>query len=186
MQGVATIRNFNIGDISKPLEKIFSALTLLRKEKVCKNCGQTIDKKAVICTSCGVKTNKPIFKKWWFWAIAVIIVITIGTSNNTGNNNTTNNNTGASVVENNNFETSNTEKNSPKISKAEFEALETGITYEEAVVIIGGEGELSSQVNVAGYDTKMYTWEGEGSIGANANATFQNNTLTSKAQYGLK
>jgi len=45
---------------------------------------------------------------------------------------------------------------------------------------------LSSQVDVAGYNTKMYMWEGEGSIGANANATFQNNSLTSKAQFGLK
>ena len=60
------------------------------------------------------------------------------------------------------------------------------MTYEEVISIIGGEGELSSQVDVAGYDTKMYMWEGEGSIGANANVTFQNNALTSKAQFGLK
>lgn len=78
------------------------------------------------------------------------------------------------------------EKNSPKISKEEFDALETGMTYEEVVSIIGGEGELSSQVDVAGYETKMYMWEGEGSIGANANAMFQNNSLTSKAQFGLE
>lgn len=78
------------------------------------------------------------------------------------------------------------EKNSPKISKTEFEEIETGMTYEEVVAIIGGEGELTSQVDIAGYDTKIYMWEGEGSIGANANATFQNNSLTSKAQIGLK
>ena len=68
----------------------------------------------------------------------------------------------------------------------EFEAIQTGMTYEEVVAIIGGEGELSSQVDLAGYDTKMYMWDGEGSIGANANFTFQNNSLTSKAQFGLK
>ena len=60
------------------------------------------------------------------------------------------------------------------------------MTYEEAVAIIGGEGELSSQVDVAGYNTIIYIWEGEGSIGANANVTFQNNSLTAKAQFGLK
>ena len=158
----------------------------MAKEKTCKNCGQTVDKKAVVCTSCGVKIKKPIYKKWWFWVIVVIVIIAIGTSNNTNNSTTNNDNTDAPVVENNNTEAPKTEKNSTKISKAEFEALETGITYEEAVAIIGGEGELSSQVDVAGYDTKMYTWKGEGSIGANANATFQNNSLTSKAQFGLK
>ncbi|MDY3303292.1 MAG: DUF3862 domain-containing protein [Clostridia bacterium] len=76
-------------------------------------------------------------------------------------------------------------KNSPYISKAEFEALKTGMTYEETVAIIGSECELTSQVDIAGYDTKMYIWHGE-SAGANANATFQNNALVSKAQIGLK
>ena len=78
------------------------------------------------------------------------------------------------------------EKNAPEISKAEFDSIETGMTYEEVVTIIGGEGELSSQVEIAGIDTKMYMWQGEGSFGANANATFQNNKLTSKAQFGLE
>lgn len=59
------------------------------------------------------------------------------------------------------------------------------MTYEETVAIIGSEGELTSQVDIAGYDTKMYIWHGE-STGANANATFQNNALVSKAQIGLK
>lgn len=156
----------------------------MANEKTCKNCGQAVDKKAVVCTSCGVKIKKPIFKKWWFWVIVAVVVIAIGTSSNTDNNST--NNAETPVVETDSKESPKVEKNSPKISKEEFEALETGITYEEAVAIIGGEGELSSQVDVAGYDTKMYTWKGEGSMGANANATFQNNSLTSKAQFGLK
>ncbi len=154
---------------------------------LCKKCGQELDKNAVICTKCGCKIKKPIFKKWWFWAIVVVVVIGIGSS--AGNNNTESpvveNNTQTPVVENN-TETKQPEKNSPKISKAEFEALKTGISYEEAVAIIGGEGELSSQVDVAGYETKMYIWKGEGSIGANANVTFQNGSLTSKAQFGLE
>lgn len=154
-------------------------------EKTCKNCGQAIDKKAVICTSCGVKIKKPIFKKWWFWAIVAVIVIAIGTSN-TSNNTSTDTTANSPVVDNNVADSPKNEKKSPKISKAEFEALETGITYEDAVAIIGGEGELSSQVDVAGYETKMYIWKGEGAIGANANVTFQNNSLTSKSQFGLE
>lgn len=40
----------------------------------CKNCGQELDKKAVVCTGCGCKIKKPFFKKWWFWVVIVIVV----------------------------------------------------------------------------------------------------------------
>lgn len=143
---------------------------------ICKKCKQEIDDKAVLCVHCGNKIKKPIFKKWWFWLIVVIFIVAIAAGGNTNNGGVESSETPTPVIE----------KNSPKISKSEFEALENGMTYEEAVAIIGGEGELTSQVNVAGYDTKLYMWEGEGSIGANANATFQNDSLTSKAQFGLK
>lgn len=170
------------------------------KEKICKNCGQSVDKNAVICTSCGVKIKKPLLKKWWFWwflVVAIFVVITaIGLSENTdnaieaptveidtdyNNSETTDNKNGNTISEQ-----PTSKKNSPKISKSEFDSLKTGMTYNEVVSIIGGEGELSSQVDVAGYDTKLYVWNGEGSIGANANVTFQNNKLVSKAQFGLK
>lgn len=167
------------------------------KEKICKNCGQTVDKKAIVCTSCGVKIKKPILKKWWFWIVVIfVIVVATGISKDTDNNVKTptiesstdynKSETSGSKNENTANEQTNKQNNSPKISKAEFEALKTGMTYSEVVSIIGGEGELSSQVNVAGYDTELYIWQGEGSIGANANITFQNNELVSKAQFGLK
>ena len=53
----------------------------------CKNCGQEVDKKAVVCTQCGCKIKKSVFKKWWFWAIIVIVVIAIASSS--GNNEST-------------------------------------------------------------------------------------------------
>ena len=142
----------------------------------CKVCGNEMAKSAKACPSCGAKNRKPFYKKWWLWAILLVVVIAAASSGSKNN----------SGIENDANKTPVIEKNSPKISKAEFEAIQTGMTYEEVVSIIGGEGQLSSQVNVAGYNTKMYMWEGEGSIGANANATFQNNSLASKAQFGLK
>lgn len=53
----------------------------------CKKCGQEVDKKAVVCTSCGCKIKKPIYKKWWLWAVIVILVIAIGSTS--GSNDTT-------------------------------------------------------------------------------------------------
>ena len=56
---------------------------------ICKNCGQEIDNKAVICTKCGRKIKKPFYKKWWFWVIAAVIVISV-ISGGGGNESSTN------------------------------------------------------------------------------------------------
>ena len=75
------------------------------------------------------------------------------------------------------------------ISLEEFNKIETGMTYEEVRDIIGGEGTLSSSVDMGigdEYKTELYQWTGDGTIGANANVTFQNGKVISKAQIGLK
>ena len=75
------------------------------------------------------------------------------------------------------------------ISLEEFNAIETGMTYEEVCGIIGGEGTLGSSVDVGvgeQYKTEIYQWTGEGTLGANANVTFQGGKVVSKAQMGLK
>lgn len=70
------------------------------------------------------------------------------------------------------------------ITMEKFTKLEEGMSYEEVVTILGAEGEVSSESNMAGYETVLYTWKG--SFGANMNAMFQNNKMVSKAQFGLK
>lgn len=75
------------------------------------------------------------------------------------------------------------------ISLAEFNKIETGMTYEEVCDIVGGEGTLGSSVDIGmgdEYKTEIYQWTGDGSIGANANVTFQGGKAVSKAQIGLK
>ncbi|AZU98978.1 hypothetical protein pW2_152 [Bacillus phage pW2] len=79
-------------------------------------------------------------------------------------------------------------KNDSKITKAEFDAIQSGMTYEEVVAIIGSEGELLSEVGSKGeqFHSVMYEWEGKGDFGANANFTFQEGKMEMKAQFGLK
>lgn len=75
------------------------------------------------------------------------------------------------------------------ISLDEFNRIETGMTYKEVCDIVGGEGTLGSSVDAgigAEYKTEIYQWTGDGSIGANANVTFQGGKVMSKAQIGLK
>jgi len=79
--------------------------------------------------------------------------------------------------------------NPSTISLAEFEAIQTGMEYQEVFDIIGGRGTMLSEVDMGlgdEYYTVMYQWEGEGSLGANATVTFQGGVVTSKAQFGLE
>ena len=71
------------------------------------------------------------------------------------------------------------------VTKAQYNALQDGISYRQAVRILGCEGEEMSSSEIAGYKTVMYMWEGEG-FGGNMNAMFQNDAMVSKAQFGLK
>lgn len=79
-------------------------------------------------------------------------------------------------------------KNDPGISMAEFEKVQSGMTYEEVVKIIGGEGEMQSETGAKGdeYYTVGYKWDGEKGFGSNAIMMFQSNKLDTKAQVGLK
>lgn len=77
-------------------------------------------------------------------------------------------------------------KDESGVTLANFEKIENGMSYEEVVDILGGEGELLSQAGEGEFKTEMYKWDGEGGFGANMNVTFQNGQVQSKAQMGLK
>jgi hypothetical protein len=137
--------------------------------------------------------RKSIFKRWWFWVIVVIIIIAIASGSCGGGSNNTNTSNKATkekvpATQNKENKTTQPAKNSPKISKAEFNQLKNGMTYDEVVKIIGSKGELLSSSGQKGTDTytTIYSWDGEGSLGANANVTFQGGKLISKAQFGVQ
>jgi len=75
-----------------------------------------------------------------------------------------------------------------KISKAEFDKLQNGMTYEQVVEIIGGECTLESESGDKGTElyTVMYGCDGEGDLGANVQLMFQGGKMESKTQLGLK
>lgn len=75
-----------------------------------------------------------------------------------------------------------------RVSKAEFDLIENGMTYEEVAAIIGGEGELSVESGEPGseFHTVVCLYDGDGDRGANANFTFQGGKLMLKAQAGLR
>lgn len=75
-----------------------------------------------------------------------------------------------------------------KITKAAFDKLKNGMSYEEATSIIGYNGELISESGEKGDSTYtvMYMYYGSGILGSNANLMFQGDKLMNKAQMGLK
>ena len=79
--------------------------------------------------------------------------------------------------------------NPPTISLEEYNEIKTGMEYQEVFDIIGSRGEelASSDLGFGNeYYTVIFTWEGEGALGANANVTFQGGKVTAKAQVGLE
>lgn len=50
------------------------------KMTTCKSCGAEIATSAKACPNCGAKNKKPIFKRVWFWVLAVLLVLGIAGS----------------------------------------------------------------------------------------------------------
>ena len=55
------------------------------KTVVCKNCNTTILKKEKVCPNCGKSTKKPFYKKGWFIGIVVVLVLIILSPGNSSN-----------------------------------------------------------------------------------------------------
>ena len=72
------------------------------------------------------------------------------------------------------------------ITLSKYQQLKTGMSQAQVVAILGKPGvEISSGEFVPGYQIRMLQWFNEDQSG-NMNATFQNDRLTSKAQFGLR
>lgn len=70
------------------------------------------------------------------------------------------------------------------ITMDKYNQLKNGISYQEAVKIIGSEGEQSSNSKIGSTEISSYRWKGANY--SNIFATFNNDKLISKSQNGLK
>jgi hypothetical protein len=71
------------------------------------------------------------------------------------------------------------------VTMANFGRIQTGMSYEDVVKILGEEGTLMSSNEMAGYKTDMYMWKAGGLSIGNMNAMFQNGQLIQKSQFEL-
>lgn len=77
-------------------------------------------------------------------------------------------------------------QNTTGVNMENYNKIQTGMSYEEVVSILGKEGEEMSSNDIAGYKNIMYKWNGDSGFGANMNAMFQNGKLIQKAQFNLQ
>ncbi len=68
------------------------------------------------------------------------------------------------------------------ITFAQYKKLEVGMSVEEVINILGGEGEALSETE----NTVVYSYKGAAGDGSNAVIAFQSGKLLTKAQAGLK
>lgn len=76
------------------------------------------------------------------------------------------------------------DQSAAKATMDKYNQVETGMTYDEVVAIMGGDGELSSDTEIAGVSSKLYMWDGE-DIASNCSITFADGKVSSKSQFGL-
>lgn len=72
------------------------------------------------------------------------------------------------------------------ITLDEYNQIQAGMTYDEVVSIVGGDGEITSESEFAGIKTKIVDWYADAPRGANANVTFQDDIVISKSQLMLE
>ena len=72
------------------------------------------------------------------------------------------------------------------VSVAQFAQLHVGMTYAEAIAVIGCAGDVMVDQSAGQPPTMMYGWQGHGIPGANMNAMFQDGRLIMKRQFGIR
>lgn len=72
------------------------------------------------------------------------------------------------------------------VTRAQYEQLETGMSYQQAVAILGSEGAETYEAAIADAGATAYTWRGAAGPHAMLTLIFQDDALTSKLQVGLE
>lgn len=136
--------------------------------KVCKECGAEVSKSAKICPKCGKKLKHTGLRVF----IGIIVLfIGIGVIMSSGQNSTTQTENNITI-------------NQEKITLEKFNNIETGMTYQQVVDIIGEEGKLSTESAYGDQSMQIYYWYSSNGI-SNATVSFMNGKVTAKSQIGL-
>lgn len=147
-------------------------LTEKMNTKKCKYCMSEIDINAKICPNCRKTQSFSITRVTIGVILGLIILFIIGSLYSPMN---TNNNYNPTKMLN--------ERNC-YITLSQYNKIVNGMTYDEIANIIGCDGTVSSESEIADNKTKIYIWYTKYNDG-DAMFYFQNDILYMKAQYNL-
>lgn len=139
----------------------------MSKLKICKDCGSQISKSAKTCPNCGKK-----LKHTGLTIVLIILVILLGVGAATSINDTTN-------------PTSSQTSENTRATLEKFNQIQTGMTYQEVVEIMGEEGTLSTESSYGNQTMQIYYWYAKNGI-SNATISFTNGIVSAKSQIGLE
>lgn len=71
------------------------------------------------------------------------------------------------------------------VTKAKFDQIKTGMSYDEVKDLIGSDGEITSMSKIADTTLMSYVWKGEKKF-SSLRGSFKDGKLTSKSQANLK
>lgn len=136
------------------------------KMKTCKYCRDEIPKKAKICPNCKHRVAGLTKPAAVFLLLIVFMLVFMPYLNKAKKQEVASDPT--------------------RITKAEYDAIKTDMTYDEVKAVIGGEGKQSSTSSVEDSEIIIYAWLGNGDSGSNATVSFIDGKVSSKFQIGLK
>lgn len=147
----------------------------MSKMKKCKDCGAEVSKSAKTCPKCGAKLKRshPVLIAILVFIIVIIILGCISQISNKSSN--------ISVPLVNSINQDTTEA---YMTLEKFNKIQTGMTYDEVVAIVGKEGTLDTESSSGSITFKTYHWYASNGI-SNAAIIFQNGKVTAKSQFGL-
>lgn len=106
-----------------------------------------------------IAIKKPIYKKWYFWVLALVFLAIIGAISG------------------------GSKKEGGSISKTSYDKISVGMSKVEVEKILGEKGEQNSESNVAGTTGEMVSYGT--SIASNIVVVYIDGKVQSKAQSGL-
>ncbi len=154
----------------------------------CPNCGTPIAKTARTCPKCG--QEKPKQKASFEWVVYLLLIAIVW------DNHFNNHGFFAPLISSLIGENSVTDLPAQKdnlneqdikktiVTLREYQEVSTGMSYQEVARIIGTEGVELFRTTSGSLETVIYQWSNEGM--GSMSATFNNDKLDSKGQYGLQ
>ena len=176
--------------------------------KICKHCKKPMPKNSDICPNCHKKQKSNVLPIV-LGVVGGVIVLGLlaffvlrpmfsrGGNNSGGNSGggtstpSTSTSTPSTSTDPNATANPSTSAATVKVSNAQYEQVQNGMTYDQVVGIMGGQGQQLSEStyndsNGNPVTLKIYYWEGQGETGANVSITFQGDVVTTKSSYGLQ